>query len=327
MRVLVTGGAGFIGSHVADRLLEDGHEVLIIDNESTGRPENVPEMAEYIRGDVVRAEDLELAFATGLDAVCHIAGQVSMIGSFSDPFTDLRTNTQGTVSVLQQCMRHRVPRLLYASSMTVYGETEVLPTAEETPCSPSSYYAITKYAAERYVHATAQRPDLTFDFSVTTLRMYTVYGPRQALDNPYQGVLGIFIGNLLRGEPITVFGDGEQTRDFVYVSDIVDAWALSLGSPTTRGQVFNLGSGRQISVNQLVDAVLASFGRTREDYDIQYRPKRPGEQARVEADVARASTALRWRPGVAFEDGLAETVRWAREEHTAANRRPTLTAS
>lgn len=327
MRVLVTGGAGFIGSHVADRLLEDGHQVLIIDNESTGRRENVPAGAEYARDDVVRAEDLEQAFETGLDAVCHVAGQVSMIGSFVDPLTDLRTNTQGTVSVLQQCMSHRVPRLLYASSMTVYGETEDLPTPEETRCCPNSYYAITKYAAERYVHSTAQRPDLTFDFAVTTLRMYTVYGPRQALDNPYQGVLGIFIGNLLRGEPITVFGDGEQTRDFVYIDDIVSAWALALENPATHGRVFNLGSGRQVSVNQLADSVLASFGRSRDDYEVRYKPKRPGEQARVEADITRVRSTVGWRPSVAFEDGLTETVRWAREQHTAGDRFSTLTAS
>src|SRR5262249_42995599 len=161
---------------------------------------------------------------------------------FSDPALDLRTNVQGTIRVLQLCVRHRVPRLLYASSMSVYGNTDVVPTPEETPCLPVSYYGISKYAGERYVHATAERADLAFDFHVTSFRMYNVYGPRQALDNPYQGVLGIFLGNLLRGDPITIYGDGEQSRDFVYVGDVVGAWAGALGNPASHGQVFNLGS-------------------------------------------------------------------------------------
>src|SRR5204863_7356484 len=138
------------------------------------------------------------------------------------PVDDLRTNVEGTLNILQLCIKYRVPRLLYASSMTLYGNSANVPTPEIEPCSPGSYYGITKYAAERYVHATAERPDLGFDFRVTSFRMYNVFGSRQALDNPYQGVLGIFVGNLLRGEPITIFGDGQQSRDFVHVDDIVD---------------------------------------------------------------------------------------------------------
>src|SRR5262249_2482283 len=148
--------------------------------------------AAYFRGDVANLKDLEKAFEGGLDAVCHIAGQVSIIRSFTDPLVDLRTNTQGTLNVLQLCLKYKVGRLIYASSMTNYGHTEVLPIPETHPCEPASYYGITKYAAERYVQATGARADLDFTFHVTSLRMYNVYGSRQALDNPYQGVLGIF---------------------------------------------------------------------------------------------------------------------------------------
>jgi UDP-glucose 4-epimerase len=311
MRILVTGGAGFIGSHMAHRLLKEGHEVTIVDNESTGRSVNVPARARYLLADVTRLDQLQPVFAPGLDVVFHIAGQVSLIRSYCDPTLDLRTNVQGTLNVLQLCLRFRVPRLLYASSMTVYGHTTVLPTPEDTPCCPVSYYGITKYAAERYVHATAERADLDFGFRVTSFRMYNVYGSRQALDNPYQGVLGIFIGNLLRGEPITIFGDGQQSRDFVHVDDIVDGWISALTNPETYGAVINLGSGHRLSIQQLSDHVLSAFDRTRADGLIIHAPGRSGEQRHVQADISLARNVLGWEPRVPFRDGLVETVRWA----------------
>lgn len=314
MRILVTGGAGFIGSHLVHRLIRENHHVVVVDNESTGRRENVPPAAVYIKGDTSRLSDLEPAFAAGLDAVCQIAGQVSLIRSFSDPVVDLHTNTGGTVNALQLCLRHRVPRLIYASSMTVYGHSDVLPEPEELPCQPISYYGITKYAGERYVHTTAERVDLDFDFRVTSFRMYNVYGPRQALDNPYQGVLGIFLGNLLRGEQITIFGDGDQSRDFVYIDDVIDAWVGALENPRSYGAIMNLGSGQRLSINQLADHVLAAFGRGRSKGSVVYAPGRPGEQRHVEADIARARCLLGWEPRTSFSDGLAETVEWAKGE-------------
>ena len=310
MRILVTGGAGFIGSHLADRLVAERHDVVVLDNESTGLRKNVPAVARYIKGDVTRMDDLDEAFATRLEAVCHIAGQVSLIRSFTDPTIDLRTNTLGTLNVLQQCVKYRVPRLLYASSMQAYGNTTVLPTPEDAPCEPASYYGITKYAAERYVRTTAERPDLGFEFNVTCFRMYNVYGPRQAVDNPYQGVLGIFIGNVLRNEPITIFGDGQQSRDFVYIDDVVNAWAGALSNPRSYGGVFNLGSGRQIAIMDLARIVCETVGGTRE-YPIVHKPTRPGELRNVEADISRARSVLGWEPRVSFERGLVEAAGWA----------------
>lgn len=321
MNVLVTGGAGFIGSHLATRLLSLGHRVIVIDNEATGRREDVPAGAELVRGDVSRIADLEPLFAGGLDAVLHVAGQVSLIRSFTDPVVDLRTNVEGTLNVLRLCLAHKVPRLLYASSMTVYGRDGALPTPEDTPCAPISYYGITKYAAERYVHMTAERSDLEFDLHVTSFRMYNVYGPRQALDNPYQGVLGIFLGNLLRDEPITIFGDGHQSRDFIYIDDVVDAWVGALDNAASYGQVINLGSGQQLSINALADYVLGAFGHSRDDWPVRHASARPGEQRQVEAEVVRARAVLGWKPRVAFEAGLAETVRWARQTEMTGSRR------
>jgi UDP-glucose 4-epimerase len=303
-------------------LLANGHVVSVVDNESTGWRENVPAGAWYARADVTRPAEIEPAFARGLDAVCHIAGQVSIIRSFSDPIVDLRTNVEGTLNVLQLCLKHKIPRLIHASSMTLYGDIQTVPTPEIEPCRPDSYYGITKHAAERYVHATAERPDLGFDFSVTSLRMFSVYGPGQSYNNPYQGVLGIFSGNVLRGEPITIYGDGEQTRDFVFIDDIVDGWICALNTPASGGGVFNLGSGRSTSINQLAAYVIAAFGRPPGGYKVIRAPVRPGEQRTVQADIRRARSVLGWEPRTTFETGLAETVRWARDEFASDPKAP-----
>lgn len=310
---LVTGGAGFIGSHLADRLIETGYQVVIIDNESTGLQENVHPKAIYIRGDITRIADLNKAFSYGIDTVFHIAGQASTIRSFDDPLNDLRVNVVGTVNVLKMCLRYRVPRLLYASSMTVYGHPIKIPTPETEPCKPISYYGITKYAAERYVHATANRVDLDFDFQVTSFRMFNVYGERQSLKNPYQGVVSIFIANILNDEPITIYSDGEQSRDFVYIQDVIDAWMAALGNEAAYGEIFNLGTGTRCPINKLVDVIFAAFDRSRANYLVRYAPVRPGDQRHMVADITKASQILDWRPKVAFEEGMERTIRWAVE--------------
>lgn len=317
--VLVTGGAGFIGSHMAQRLLDLGNKVVVLDNESTGLRENVPAGTDYLLGDVSRPEDVEAAFAKGLDAVFHIAGQASNIRSFDEPFADLSTNVIGTLNVLQACIRHRVPRLLFASSMTTYGHPEKLPVSETEVPRPISYYGITKYAAERYVLATAGRPDLNFPFHATAFRMFNVYGERQRLDNPYQGVLGFFVGNALSGKPITIHSDGEQTRDFVYIRDVVDAWVGALDRPEAYEQAFNIGFGQAISINRLVDEVLTASGTSRADYPIQHGPLRPGDQRHMSADISKARRLLDWQPQVGLAEGLKNTLVWARKEMESSN--------
>ena len=195
--------------------------------------------------------------------------------------------------------------------MTAYGEPELVPTPEDVACVPVSYYGVTKYAAERYVHVTGARPDV--DLAVTSLRMFNVYGPRQSISNPYQGVLAIFIGNVLRGEPITIHGDGEQTRDFVFVDDVVEAWMRVLDAPELDGAVLNVGSGRETSVNELADAVLAAFGETRDGWEIRARTSSSGTSGarRPTPRLSRRSAGAR-RSG--FRDGVARTVEWARAD-------------
>ena len=309
----MTGGAGFIGSHLCERLLTDGFEVTVLDSLVTGLRENVPADATFIEGDVGDQAVVDDVFGgERFDAVLHIAGQASIRLSFAEPEVDLRTNVVGTVNVLRGCIASRAPRLVYASSMTAYGEPELIPTAEDVACVPVSYYGVTKFAAERYAHITGARPDVGLD--VTSLRMFNVYGPRQSIDNPYQGVLAIFIGNVLRGEPITIHGDGTQTRDFVFIDDVVGAWMRVLDSRETAGAVLNVGSGRETSVNQLADAVLAAFGETRDSWEIRRQDVQLGDQRRAAAEID-AISAHGWKPTVTLQDGVARTVAWARSVH------------
>lgn len=319
-RILVTGGAGFIGSHLVDRLVGEGHPVIVIDNETTGSRENVNPAADYVQGDITNANDLDQVFRKKPDAVFHIAGQASITQSFTGPEHDLSANVVGTIHVVKKCLEYRVPRLLYASSMVVYGNPKAALVTETEPCIPVSYYGITKYAAERYVHVTSERADLGLKLCATSLRMFSVYGERQSLTNPYQGVFAIFIGNILRNEPITIYSDGEQSRDFVHVSDVVEAWIRALDSTAAHGLVINLGTGRPCSVNRLLDLTLAALGRSRNDCTISYGPERAGDQRCMSADIERARQVLDWKPKVSLDQGMTRTIRWAVTHQTFTQR-------
>ena len=309
-RVLVTGGAGFIGSHLAEALLARGDEVTVLDNLQTGLRENVPDGARLVVGNVAEAETVLETARTGFDAVLHVAGQASISRSFDDPGSDLAVNVGGTLNVLRACRELSIPRLVYASSMTVYGEPDVTPTPETAPCRPVSYYGVTKYAAECYVQISSALPDIPL--AATSLRMFNVYGERQSLDNPYQGVLAIFLGNVLRGEPLTIHSDGRQTRDFVYVGDVVAAWLAVLDSEAAYGKIFNVGSGRETSIGELADAVLAANGHSRETWPVRTGEVQRGDQRRSLADTSSIERVLGWRPTVPLDAGMERTVQWAR---------------
>ncbi len=313
-RVLVTGVAGFIGSHMAEGLMKRGYRVTGMDDLSTGEKRNIPAGIRFVKGDVTRAADLKKAFSSALAGVFHIAGCASTIKAFDDPESDLRTNTMGTVAVVQACLGKKVPRLLYASSMTVYGHPEKLPVREDSPCRPVSYYGISKYAAERYVLATGARRDLGFSFGATAFRMFNVYGRRQSLTNPYQGVASIFIGNILRQEPVKIFGDGLQSRDFIHISDVVRAWILAFERKAAIGQALNLGTGMRISVKRLVDTDIRAFGLDPARYPVKFFPVRPGDQRHMQADIRRTRKILAWAPKMPFEKGMADVISWARDE-------------
>ena len=310
--ILVTGGAGFIGGHIVEGLIARGDQVTVLDDLSTGKRADVHPQAHFVQGDVRRPDDLSPIFATEVDAVLHIAGQASIRLSFADPTHDLSVNTIGTINILQQCIAHRVPRLLFASSMTIYGLSDIVPTPETAPPAPVSYYAVTKYAAERYVHLTAARRDLGFDFNVTSLRMFNVYGERQSLTNAYQGVLAIFIGRVMRGEPLIIHADGEQSRDFVHIDDVARAWIDAIDTPVSFGAVINLGTGIPTSVNTLCDMVLEAFGHSRATYPVLVEPAQPGDMRRSAADITQARALLAWEPRIKRDEGMRRTIAWAK---------------
>jgi UDP-glucose 4-epimerase len=311
-RVLVTGGAGFIGSHVADRYLAEGCEVTVLDDLSTGRRERIPSGARFVEMslDDVRLDEV---FAEGrFDTVNHHAAQIDVRRSVDDPLFDARTNVLGLLNLLERARLNEIRRVVYVSSGgVVYGEPDTIPTPESYPKLPLSPYGVGKLAGEHYLAYYAAVHGL----NSVALRYSNVYGPRQ---DPHgeAGVVAIFGLRILAGEPITIFGDGEQERDYVYVGDVVEAnWLASLTGPRTGHGLdacaWNIGTGRGTSVNELADRLMRISGR---DVERIPAPERPGELRRSVLDCSKAAAELGWRPRTELDEGLARTMEHIKKE-------------
>jgi len=310
--VLVTGGAGFIGSHIVDKLIAKKYEVVVFDNLSAGKKSNINSDAHFIRGDILNKKTLfDVIKKYHIKTVLHLAGQPSIINSFTNPRNDIDTNFLGTINVIQASIENKVSRLIYASSMTVYGNPTTLPIKESDPCIPINYYGVSKYAAERFVHITAESLK-KFTINVTSLRMFNVYGPRQSITNPYQGVLAIFLGNILREEPITIYGEGNQARDFIFVDDIANTWVNNIDNKLSFNKVYNLGFGKKTSVRQLANTLLLACGKDPSLYPIKFKPARPGDQQLIESDMSLATKELKLELKFNLAQGLAQTIEWAK---------------
>jgi UDP-glucose 4-epimerase len=306
MRALVTGGAGFIGSNLVDRLLDRGEEVFVIDDLSTGRESNLTTALE--RGaklnvlDIREAPDVAAAFTHARpDVVFHLAAQIDVRRSIADPVFDAGVNVQGTINVLESARAQQVSRLVNTSTGgAIYGAADVLPTPETAIPEPEAAYGQSKYAAEGYCGLYER----LYRLSSVTLRYGNVYGPRQ---DPLgeAGVIAIFCGCLMSAAKPTVFGDGLQTRDYVYVSDVVEANLAAIDHPGTSG-AFNIGTGRETSVLELVEALAELSGTA--DFTPQLAPARLGELQRSCLDVRRAAELLGWRATIELRDGLAATL-------------------
>jgi UDP-glucose 4-epimerase len=300
MRILVTGGAGFIGSHIVDAFIAAGHTVAVIDDLSAGRRENVHPQARFHSSDLTDAAVLERVFATEQpEVVCHQAAQKSVRISVEDPAADATTNIIGTLRLLERCRRTGVAHVLFASTGgAIYGDTEQIPTPEEHLARPVSPYGIAKLSVEHYLYFYQHQYGLTS----TVLRYANVYGPRQ---DPHgeAGVVAIFVERLLAGETATIYGDGGQTRDYVYVGDVAAANVRALETRATGA--FNIGTGIETSVNDLYAALAGTVGTKQPP---QYAEGRPGEQRRSAVDAGRAANLLGWRPQVSLPEGLRRTV-------------------
>lgn len=301
MKVLVTGGAGFIGSHVADHLLERGHEVAVVDDLSTGRRENVPENASFYERDVRYGLD-EVLQEVRPDAVAHQAAQMDVRRSVREPDFDADVNVLGTIRLLEGCVRHGVRKVVFASTGgAVYGEQRGFPAREDHPQYPVSPYGVSKLAGERYLHYYEVQHGLPY----VALRYANVYGPRQ---DPHgeAGVVAIFCGNLRDGRVSTINGTGEQTRDYVYVGDVARANVLALENEIPPG-AYNVGTGIETDVNRLYGLLL---GASVKDLPPEHGPGKPGEQSRSSVDPALAGSVLGWRPEVDLSEGLRRTLRF-----------------
>lgn len=295
-RAVVTGGAGFIGSHMVDLLVARGYSVVVIDNLATGRAEN---LAQHRREPRVEFHEIDMCAVTaadsrlfkGADHVFHFGGIGDIVPSIERPLEYMRANVNGTLAVLEASRHAGVRKFVYAASSSCYGMATELPTTEQAPIRPEYPYALSKYLGE----SAALHWGQVYRLPVISIRMFNVYGPRVRTTGAYGAVFGVFLAQKLHGKPFTVVGDGSQRRDFVYVTDVARAYLMAAESAES-GQVFNLGAGDPQTINRLIELMGG---------DVVHVPKRPGEPDCTWADVGRIRRALGWKPEVSFPDGVA----------------------
>jgi nucleoside-diphosphate-sugar epimerase len=307
---LVTGGAGFIGSHIAHELLRRGERVRVADSFITGKRENLAPLAdvELVEGDLADLAVAQRAVA-GMDYVLHQAAIPSVPRSVQDPITSNRANIDASVNVLVAARDAGVRRVVYAGSSSVYGNAATLPKVETMGTAPLSPYALQKLVAEQYCQMFTQ----LYGLQTVTIRYFNVFGPRQDPSSPYSGVISLFIRALVEGRPPTIYGDGGQTRDFTYVANVVDGVLRACTAPDASGEVINVATGGRISLNDLFRALKALTGASVEPI---YADTRAGDVRDSQADITKARRLLGYQPTVALEQGLEQTVAWFRKTQT-----------
>ena len=303
-RYLITGGAGFIGSHLVKHLLGAGGIVRVVDNLSTGSAERLkqmPDSVQLVTGDL--ADNFVVAEAVkDMDYVLHQAAVPSVQRSVVDPVGTNRSNVTATLNLLENSRKAGVRRFVYAASSSAYGDTEVLPKKEEMPANPLSPYALQKWVGERYCKLYHE----LYGLETVSLRYFNVFGPGQDPDSEYAAVIPKFITKLLAKEPITVYGDGEQSRDFTYIDNVVEANLLALHRPSAPGAVCNIGCGQRVSLNELIEILERLLGVRAQ---VTYAPRKPGDVRHSLADITNTTSILGYVPKIEIEEGLRRTVK------------------
>ena len=310
MRYLVTGGAGFIGSNTVDELVRRGHGVVVLDDLSSGKEDNLAEVRSkitFMKGSITDIEVVQKAMVQA-DYVIHLAARTSVPRSVKDPVDTNRINVDGTLNVLVAARDNKVKRVVFAASSSAYGDTPTLPKSEDMQPVPISPYGVTKYVGELY----AQTFGRCYGLENVSLRYFNIFGPRQDPDSPYSGVLSRFSAAFLESAPPVVFGDGEQTRDFTYVDNAVQANILACEAPSASGRTFNVGTGSAVSLNQVLQMLQKVSGKALET---KYEPAREGDIRDSLADIRLAKEFLGYEPAVLFEEGLERTYAWYQAHH------------
>ena len=313
MRYLVTGGAGFIGSNTVDELVRRGHSVVVLDDLSSGREDNLAEVRNkitFIKGSITDIEVVRKAMHEA-EYVLHLGARTSVPRSVKDPIETNKINIDGTLNVLVAAKELKVKRVVFAASSSAYGETPTLPKVETMQPQPISPYGVTKFVGELY----GQTFGRCYGLENVALRYFNIFGPRQDPSSPYSGVLAKFCTAFLEDTPPVVFGDGEQTRDFTYVDNAVQANLLACEAPNVSGKVFNVGVGGRVSLNEVLRELGKITGKTLE---AKYEPPREGDIRDSQADISQAREFLGYSPQVSFEEGLARTFEWYRETQAKA---------
>ena len=314
--VLVTGGAGFIGSHTVDMLMAKDCRVTVLDNLSTGKLGNLAQWTNHARFNFVKADvaadltealDQIVARLGKVDRIAHFAAQTAVPVSMNDPVTDIRVNLEGTARILEYARHNGVAKVFFASSSAVYDDAAPLPVSESSRARPSSPYGIDKLAAEFFLDYYARLHGLTY----TALRFMNVYGPRQDPKSWYSGVISIFLDRAVTGQPITIYDDGEQTRDFVYVTDVAGVVVDAVLTDAGKNATINIGTGVEVTINALARTIVDLAGTAA---PLQYAPARPGDIRRSVTTMEKSAALLNYRPKVALRQGLDATLTWIRRQ-------------
>ena len=295
--ILVTGGAGFIGSALTRRLLAEGYNVTVVDNCSNGCKENVPEKAQFIKADLTKESTYRLLDNTAFDVVFHLSSQSSGTMSFEDPLGDMKSHLYATFSLLQLSLERKLSRFMFSSSTTLYGDTKVLPVNEDYPRNPKTYYATGKLACEEYIRFFSSQ-----GLPTTIFRLPNVYGPGQNLKNKDQGMVSIYLSYILEGQPIIVKGSKDRFRDFIYIDDVVNGWMLAFKDDSTIGKTYNLASGKKSTVEQVLNGLKSACEQ--HDYPIKFCEGTPGDQLGLVADISKIKNELGFTPIIGLEEGL-----------------------